>query len=135
VAYIKQSMQLTHHQIGNIIIDLRGDQAFTETYCTAYHKSLPTPESNRFMLGEDATARLDNEHGSNDLLIGLRYLDRFDRIDGKWRIGARRLVYDWSMMGQSSGLTEGLYVSSTLRGARKPDDPSYNDYGIGAADL
>ncbi|MFM7784314.1 MAG: nuclear transport factor 2 family protein, partial [Gammaproteobacteria bacterium] len=31
----------THHQLGNTLIELDGDQAFAETYFTAYHRMRP----------------------------------------------------------------------------------------------
>jgi hypothetical protein len=135
-ALIRDKMEGTHHQIGNIIIDLRGNVAFTETYCTAYHRSHPTADSNDFLFGPEVRERLEEDEGRNDLVIGLRYLEKFEKRDGEWRICERRLVYDWSILGKSTGLVadQGLFSNSTLRGARKPNDPSYNDYAIGAVD-
>jgi hypothetical protein len=33
--------------------------------------------------------------GERDTCIGGRYLDRFERRDGEWRIAERVMLYDW----------------------------------------
>lgn len=53
------------------------DIAEGETYCLALH------------LLHDAGQRYL-------LTMSIRYLDRFERIDGRWRIAVRRLVIDWT---------------------------------------
>lgn len=64
------------HLLGNIFIELDGDVARVETYfLTAYR-----PQSD---LDEVA-------------MFGGRYLDRFERRDGKWLIANRTVVNDWS---------------------------------------
>jgi hypothetical protein len=135
--FIETMLASTHHQIGNVIIDLQGDEARTETYCTAFHRTHPNPDSNRFIVGEDCIERLGGDyHRSYDVVTGVRYLEVFRRQDGKWRVESRRLIYDWSTAGIASGLTSGgVIANSELRGARKPTDPSYNDYAIGAGDV
>jgi hypothetical protein len=134
---VRRMFAKTHHQIGNILIDLRGDEAFTETYCTAFHRTNPTAESNEFVLGK---AHLDTLGGDSerayDIVVGLRYLEHFQKADGKWSITSRRLVFDWTITGVANNLVDsGLYLNSNLRGERKPDDPSYQEYAIGFKDL
>ncbi|WP_230673525.1 nuclear transport factor 2 family protein [Rathayibacter sp. Leaf248] len=53
------------------------DAAEGETYCTALH--LLRDAGQRYLL-----------------TMSIRYLDRFERIDGRWRIAQRRLVIDWT---------------------------------------
>jgi hypothetical protein len=134
---IKAMLERTHHQIGNIIIDLQGDEARTETYCTAFHRTHPNPESNRFVVGSECIDRLGGDyHRSYDVVTGVRYLETFRKKDGKWTIESRRLVYDWSTAVIAGGLTfnSGVLANSDLRGARRPTDPSYNEYAIGVLD-
>jgi ketosteroid isomerase-like protein len=69
----------TMHVIGNVLIEPVGDQARAESYIVAYHR----------LAGEaDGPAR--------DLIVGLRYVDDFERRDGEWRIAARMCVFEWS---------------------------------------
>jgi hypothetical protein len=69
--------EATHHQLGNILLEIDGDSAISEAYLTAWH-------------------RLRREAGSaHDCVFGARYHDRLECRDGVWRIAFRRLVYDW----------------------------------------
>jgi len=67
----------THHDNGNIMVDLDGDTAWVESHWTGYY-------------------RLPNESGYTDLVSCGRYLDRFERRAGVWRIAHRTCVSDWS---------------------------------------
>ena len=65
----------TMHFLGNVLIELDGDTASAETYCVAYHR----------LKGEDV-----------DSIAGLRYVDRFERRAGAWRIADRAIVVEWN---------------------------------------
>jgi hypothetical protein len=66
-----------HHMIGNVLIDVQGDEAFGEVYFNAYHK---VPAGEAF----------------EDVLIAGRYLDRYEKRDGVWKIAYRSERNDWS---------------------------------------
>jgi hypothetical protein len=90
-----------HHFVGNILIDLEGDEAFGEVYFNAYHK-LPAGE------------------GFEDLLIAGRYLDRYERRDGCWKFAYRSERVDWSHSRPSHDPYFQL-VPNGLVGARTDD--------------
>ena len=70
----------TVHFVGNVLIDhLDHDRARCESYVLAFHR-----------LG----AR--GEKPPRDRTVSLRYLDRFERRDGVWRIATRRCVVEWT---------------------------------------
>jgi len=116
----------THHMFGNVLIDLRGDHAFVESYCVAHHRTFPTRESNERTLGKDWTDAQDDPQGVNELVIGFRYLDRFEKRGDEWRIVHRRFVFDWSHAAPYSGLDHGgLWDGTPYRGARHPSDQVY----------
>jgi hypothetical protein len=71
----KQTM--TMHHLANILIDLEGDSAGVETYGVAYHSGKPEGDL-RF-----------------NYAAGFRYVDRFERRDGEWRIADRITVIEW----------------------------------------
>jgi SnoaL-like domain len=72
------SFALTHHQVGNILIQFEGAGcASSITYLTAVHRAL------RDGTWVDETVRA-------------RYLDRLVKQDEVWRFAERTLVYDWS---------------------------------------
>src|SRR5262245_22241598 len=68
------------HYIANHTCELDGDTAHTETYM--------------FMLGHNVT-------GTPFTLHGGRYVDRFERREGEWRIAYRTSLVEWV-----GGLTE-----------------------------
>lgn len=76
----------THHQVGNIQIAFDGDVAHVETYVTAFHQVPPAaPQGGPFGgIGE-----------AYEVMLGARYIDRFERRDGHWRITDRRLLTEW----------------------------------------
>jgi hypothetical protein len=67
----------TMHFLGNMLIEIDGDVARAETYAVAYH---------RLDLGAD---------GGKDDVWGIRYVDRFERRDGEWRIAYRVVAQEW----------------------------------------
>ena len=71
----------TQHVVGQSYIELDGDSARVESQVVSYH---------RVDLGD---GRQDS--GERDTCIGGRYLDRFERRGGEWRIAARTMLYDW----------------------------------------
>lgn len=68
----------THHMVMNHTIELQGDTAHTETY----------------WLFSGA-----NSDASQPPVVFGRYVDRFERRDGKWAIAARVCVVEWLATG------------------------------------
>jgi hypothetical protein len=84
------SIPNTLHTLGQTLVDLDGDRAVAETHLTAYH-------------------RIEADGGERDVVIGGRYLDRFERRDGEWRIAHRTMLYDWLRdFGQSVDWSTGV---------------------------
>ncbi len=69
---------MTMHLIGGVLVDLAGDVAAAETTGVAIHRS------------DDPAPHLN-------LATGFRYLDRFERRDGRWAIAARTALGEWSI--------------------------------------
>ena len=67
---------VTQHLLGQSHIELDEGVAKVETHVTSYH-------------------RISMEDGDCDAVIGGRYLDRFAKRDGVWRIAERTMLYDW----------------------------------------
>jgi hypothetical protein len=94
----------TMHFLGNMLIEVDGAVARAETYAVAYH-------------------RLEPDEGSGkDDIWGLRYVDRFERRDGEWRIAHRVMTQEWRRVepvapGRGRGRTPGQW------GRRDRDDP------------
>jgi hypothetical protein len=69
------------HHLGNILIDVVGDEAHVETYFMASQR--------RELDGKTFTR----------MRVG-RYFDHFVRENGKWQVIARRVVDDWSRLDE-----------------------------------
>ncbi len=89
------------HFVGNILIDLEGDEAFGEVYFNAYHK-------------------VPAEEGYSDLIVAGRYLDRYERSGGAWKFAYRAEWVDWSSTAPCSDSYFEL-VPDGLIGRRKDD--------------
>lgn len=74
-AAVTQSM----HFLGNCLIEFDGDDAaFVETYCQAFQRLQIPGQVDRMQ----------------DLHVLCRYLDRFERREGRWAIATREVVYE-----------------------------------------
>lgn len=100
---------VTQHVLGQSLIQLHIDSALVETHVLAYHR-VATPEGHR------------------DTVIGGRYLDWTEKIDGDWRISNRTMLYDWCQdLGEAADWSAGLMGMpfDTARYAGRADgDPS-----------
>ena len=102
-----RTMERTQHAISNILIDVAGDRATGETYCRAYHE-------------------VKTDDGAIEMMVGGRYLDRFEKRGREWRIARRQYVMDFNQNGPStSQWTTGIYAGLKTVAARAPEDPLY----------
>jgi hypothetical protein len=105
----------TQHQLGNIFIELEGNNAYAETYFTAYHRMRAKGDP---MAAENA---YDTEM---DFLVGGRYLDRFQKREGIWKISHRTGLTDWMRTEPPS--TQGFFdIPTELLGHRGDQDLVY----------
>ena len=88
------------HQVTNIIVELDGDRAGSESYVTA---NLRTMRGDKLM----------------QISIWGRYIDRWSRRNGRWALDKRISVIDFDE------IREVMPLSKHSRGSRDRDDPSY----------
>lgn len=95
------------HMLGQHLIDFTSaDEAFGEVYYQAYH-------------------RITDEAGAKrDLVIAGRYVDRYERRGGVWKIAYRSELVDWLRDDPASDAM--LAAAPFIIGARKPADPLYD---------
>jgi hypothetical protein len=100
-----ESHHANHHMIGQALIEVRGSRATGEVYFQAFH-------------------RVVQGGAEQDLFIAGRYLDRYEKRRGVWKIAFRAEVNDWA---RTEPAADEYFraAPSGLRGARKPDDFSY----------
>jgi hypothetical protein len=92
------------HHITNMIIELDGDRAEVESYFLALHP-----------LADEAV-------GCRHVPVTGRYLDRFERREGRWAIADRTVVLDWS--AQPLAWAPWPHHGDYPQGGRREADPS-----------
>ncbi len=75
----------TQHFMGNMLIEIDGERARAETYAVAYHR------------------REDADGNGKDDIMGIRYVDRFERRAGAWKIAHRVVATEWRRVDPVSG--------------------------------
>lgn len=91
------------HHIGQVLIELYGDDAFAETCWVAYQS-----------WEENGTRRLRTRMG--------RYADWFQYRGGAWKVLVRRVIDDWSKVETVESV---IADRSVYTGAPYPRDPIY----------
>jgi hypothetical protein len=98
------------HNICNVLIDVDGDIARCESYVIVM-------------------VRIPQDGGATDWMHAGRYVDRFERRNGEWRIAYRTVVYDLERFDEvvpaPAGLSQARYLDKAIRGRRGPSDFSY----------
>jgi hypothetical protein len=112
---IISAAKVTKHVLTNVQIELDGDTAQSEAYYHAYHRVV------------DRRSGLEEDNFS-----GGRYLDRFERRDGRWRIAQRVGLIDFERFDAPTD--RGLPgLPAAARSRRLPDDELYAVLGIAGA--
>jgi hypothetical protein len=94
-----------HHMIGNSLIEFddNEDMAFGEIYFNAYHKTIV-------------------DGINTDVIIAGRYLDRYERRNGIWKISYRSEVNDWS---KTEPTNDPYFDDSECHRGKRQDDAVY----------
>jgi hypothetical protein len=110
VAWVERVLRrydATMHFLGNPLVELVADDvAAVETYGLAFHRAAGGPPE-------------------RNLVTGFRFVDRFERRDGEWRIARRVAVTEWSRIDREEDwwpIPDGM-----LRGRRDRTDPVYGE--------
>jgi hypothetical protein len=104
VARLLARFESTMHFLGNVLIEVDGSAAVAETYALAFHRSAEAKPS-------------------LNLVIGVRYVDRFEKRRGVWKIAKRVCVTEWSRVDDEAGRFP--IAAGHLRGARDRSDAVY----------
>ncbi|MFU8763317.1 MAG: nuclear transport factor 2 family protein [Haliea sp.] len=106
VAWCGENTKSVFHTFSNQWIEISGDSAVGEAYVMA-------------------AQLVDTPDGVITALVGGRYLDRFERRAGMWKIAQHTFVMDWNL-SQPAPVAQGEDpFAAMLRGGRKPNDPLY----------
>ncbi len=109
---IQAPMQILHHNITTVNIELDGDYAEGEVYVLAFHQ-------------------VATDEGLVDLLIGGRYFDKYEKRGGVWKFSHRAVVADWTRYHEPSAVVlDHPMIEGSHIGRPGPTDPSYSFFRL-----
>jgi hypothetical protein len=126
VAFVREkhdagSFSKSTHLLGNCLIEFASDHvAAVETYFVAKLQMGPEAGSQRAMLGAQ---HADSRENMRVEVIG-RYVDRFEKRHGVWRVARRRTVFDSIRTELGGSPDDGLNPAWVL-GTRDEQDPVF----------
>jgi hypothetical protein len=113
VAWLPGAMAMwetTVHSLSNCLFKIDGDAAEGELYAIAYHRS-PPPDA-------------------REIVIGGRYLDRYERRDGVWKFHRRALALDWCNVRDVNPADYETFAAGAVIGRPDAGDASYVALGM-----
>ncbi|QHS09971.1 nuclear transport factor 2 family protein [Sinimarinibacterium sp. NLF-5-8] len=109
---IQAPMAILHHNITTLNLKLAGDRAEGEVYLIAMHQ-------------------VQSDEGLFDVLIGGRYLDKYQKRNGVWKFAHRSIVADWAYAADPSRVRlDHPFLSGAFIGKPGADDPSYGFFEL-----
>jgi SnoaL-like domain len=102
VDYVTANLDYCFHSVANEWIDVKGDHAVGEHYILAHMCA-----------------------GDQDVMTGGRYIDRYERRGGVWKIASRTFIADWNTTHPKSLELDGMYEPLKTRGSFGKGDPVY----------
>lgn len=122
-----QTIPFSSHQVSNMLIEFASpDVALAETYVRTLQRY--PAEAAAAMAQMMASGGGDGSGGEQgwDLMTSSRYIDRFERREGQWRIAHRRLSQDWK---QAFPVTAATPANNPdwLTGKRDQSDAVYEE--------
>ena len=102
---IVRPLKFCSHHVSNPWIEIRGDRAVSDCHYFAHHRRLAS-----------------TGNGEEDAFFEGRYVDRFERRDGVWKIAHRRGLRDYNAVIPADSKAE---IPKDQRSGRVPDDPLY----------
>lgn len=100
--FVQQNSSYVFHSVANEWVEINGDEAVGEHYVIA------------IMCAD-----------GNDIMTGGRYIDRYVRHEGSWKILERTFVMDWNRTDPTTMRLDGMYEGLEQRGRWGKDDPVY----------
>ncbi|MBY0511363.1 MAG: nuclear transport factor 2 family protein [Rhodospirillaceae bacterium] len=108
VAWLPKAMSqfaATIHHVTNMLFIVDGDKAQGEIYTIAYHRT-PMPDA-------------------QEIIIGGRYLDHYEKRNGVWKFSKRGLACDSSERRAVDEEAYRTFAAGAQAGRTDHDDPSY----------
>lgn len=111
----------TMHKLGQSLIEIAGDVARAESYAICHHvMAEEDPSGSPSGPGRSGARPASTSRDVGDMVMGIRYVDRFERRAGEWRIARRELRWEWVRTDRLEGLDP-----SWTHGRTDGGDPLY----------
>jgi len=110
VAWLPKIMAMwdaTVHSLSNTLFEVQGDKANGELYVVAYHRT----------HGPDA----------KEIVVGGRYLDRYEKREGVWKFMHRSLAMDWCNVRAVNPDDYATFAAGAEHGRHDEGDASYRE--------
>lgn len=105
-------IRMMQHHVTTMNFALAGHRAEGEIYSLAVHT-------------------LAGRSRDVDLIIGGRYLDKYEKRCGAWKFIERTIVTDWARVSDPSAMDSSHPITKdTLKGALDDNDPSYRFFAL-----
>jgi hypothetical protein len=108
VAWLPTIMQMwdaTVHALSNMLFKIHGDKAEGELYVVAYHRTRP-PDA-------------------KEIVVGGRYLDKYEKRNGTWKFFRRSLAMDWCNVRAVNPDDYATFAAGAVHGRHDAGDASY----------
>src|SRR6202000_1449647 len=108
VAWLPTIMKMwdaTVHSISNAVYAVDGDRAHGELYVVPYHRT--------------------HAPDAKEIVVGGRYLDRYEKRGGIWKFSHRSLAMDWCNVRDVKQADYDTSAAGAVRGRHDADYPSY----------
>ena len=117
---ILSTMEHTQHLVGNILIEVKDNIAWSESYWQAYHRMA----KGKSFEGQGGFIADHNPEIDEDVFVSGRYIDKLEKRNGEWKIIKRQGVHDWVRFEPASdkGWREG---PGPAPGRGDRSDPAY----------
>jgi hypothetical protein len=102
---VMANFEATVHAVSNALFVVEGDVAQGEIYTVAYHRTHP-PQA-------------------QDVVIGGRYLDHYERRGAAWKVKRRALALDWCRVTPVDAAAYQQFAAGAPVGRTDGQDPSY----------
>jgi len=104
---IMANWDATVHSLSNTLFAVEGDKANGELYVVAYHRT----------LGPNA----------KEIVVGGRYLDRYEKRGGVWKFMHRSLAMDWCNVRDVNVSDYETFAAGAEHGRHDAGDASYRE--------
>jgi ketosteroid isomerase-like protein len=112
LAAARPYIRTMQHNITTVNFAIAGHSAEGEIYTIAFHT----------LAGKERDV---------DVVVGGRYLDKYEKRDGVWKLIERTIVTDWARVKDPSSLDMSHSITKdTLKGALDETDPSYQFFSL-----